>query len=154
MAGLKGCQRLMGRIRKCIKILRTPNCRAFLKQLQLPIPTLDMPTRWSSIYRMVKCFLKFKEPMADMKASRNSRLYNLPTFTESQWTGVEELMKILELAHIMTQTLQRDGLTSGECLHQGCKLNMVYYRKPLTKIAFLFLVIRKIIHILFQLIKK
>ena len=44
--------------------------------------------------------------------------YNLPKMTDNQWKQMEELYKILELAHIVFQKLQADGLTAGECLHR------------------------------------
>ena len=127
-AGLVNCNKIMGVVRRVIKILRTPNCREYLKALDLAIPTLDMPTRWSSIYRMITCFLKLKGAINDMSKKKK---YNIPKVSDQKWNQVGELHKILELAHIVSQKLQADGLTAGECLHQWNRL-IFEFDKPHT----------------------
>ena len=58
---LKGNHRFIGQVREVVKVLRNPLYRGILKNVNLPIPKIDIITRWNSTYYMIESVLVLKD---------------------------------------------------------------------------------------------
>lgn len=73
----------------------------------MPKPQLDVVTRWSSTYNMLKRLLGLKEfCISNLSGSENLK--------SSEWVLIENLVVVLEPVHELTLKLQRSQLILGD----------------------------------------
>nr|XP_018915899.1 PREDICTED: uncharacterized protein LOC109043220 [Bemisia tabaci]XP_018915900.1 PREDICTED: uncharacterized protein LOC109043220 [Bemisia tabaci] len=95
---------ILERARQEVRTLRTQNLVLKLKELKLPIPTLDCITRWHSTDDMLASLLKLK-PFSEQLQIK---------LTEAEWKEIEELHKTLEPAKIATKVFEEEQLLIGD----------------------------------------
>jgi hypothetical protein len=115
------------RARVLAKKLRTQAMLNLIKQLQLPKPMLDCPTRWSATHDMLKRLLELKGFCNDSEATEN--------LSSSAWETVADVVKGLEHAKHATLLLQKEQLTVGDFygIWLECKLKTKKVNTPLAR---------------------
>lgn len=87
-----------------MKILRTPTHRYYLNEMQMKRPIIDVPTRWSSTFKMLSSFKELRpywiEHLADMPDS----------FMEQ----VDQILTTLRPVNTTTLNLQKEQLPLGD----------------------------------------
>lgn len=73
----------------------------------MPKPQLDVPTRWSSTFTMLKSVLKLKDFCLDNEAVSKQ-------LNSEEWMEIETIISVLTPVHILTLSLQRSQLLLGD----------------------------------------
>jgi hypothetical protein len=105
----KAVATFIAKLRAIVQLLRAPHADAILKRRTGKGALIDMPTRWGSLFLMLKRLLELKNAVQDL-ALTGAHL------TEYEWEKVERLVSVLEIPHKATISLQKEKLTPGECL--------------------------------------
>ena len=109
---LKSKLTLVAKAREVAKGIRTPTIRRILRQEDLPMPIIDVVTRWGSTFDMLnsivplqsKCNSLIVEGKISVKLPRNF------------WESVKDLTIVLEPVKKATLQLQGAQLTAGNFL--------------------------------------
>ncbi|KAM9771218.1 uncharacterized protein LOC133156228 [Syngnathus typhle] len=125
--GLKAehVMKLLDKVRRVVKRLRTPNLLAVLRRRGGLLPVVDVPTRWGSTYLMTKRLLHLREHVQDLAAASPDLLLN-----ESEWKKLETLATILKMPHDVTVKLQSASITPGSFLKEWSALKAASRKQP------------------------
>ncbi|KAF0730271.1 hypothetical protein Ae201684P_013304 [Aphanomyces euteiches] len=102
---------LIKKVRQIVKKCQTTTIRQRLVERNVPLPTLDVITRWGSLYDMLSSCLHIKEDIDNLFAANDSL-----TLSSAEWEGVENILSSLEPARKCTGNLQKRSLLAGDFL--------------------------------------
>lgn len=100
---------LLAKVREVAKSMRTPTIRRILRQENLPLPIIDVVTRWGSTFDMLSSIrpLKSKCNSLIVDGEINVKL------TRNFWENVNDLTLVLAPVKTATLQLQGEQLTAG-----------------------------------------
>lgn len=104
----QNCTENINRCRKYVIALRTPKLKALLRLANLPVPKLDVTTRWNSTYDMLCSFLALKDFC--VQHSDNPQL-DVP---EDLWTFCNNFIAAFEPVKKASILLQESLLIIGD----------------------------------------
>lgn len=101
-------------VKKLAKFLLKETQVRQLKEAKMPLPKLDVCTRWGSTYDMLKSVLRLRA-FIDSTLKWGSTSDQIDhELSDDQWDQVEKLLEDLQPARKSTAQLQRENITLGE----------------------------------------
>jgi len=121
---------LFDAFRVAVKYCRKPSVARLLKAQGLPVPVLDVVTRWGSSFDMaesvqkVKGFLKEDEAPEDMTEEGRKGDEQKQILTDEEWNRLDEVVEALRPAREATRAVQAEQLLPGDFYAEWfrCKL--------------------------------
>ncbi|KAK3919731.1 Zinc finger BED domain-containing protein 4, partial [Frankliniella fusca] len=116
-------------VRRLANYLRTPTVAFQIKEARLPLPTLDVCTRWGSLYDMLtsvfnlRNFIEFT--LVWTKKEDKIKL----SLTEEEWDSAERIANDLAPARKATVKLQRQSLTLGDFFAIWTEMTLALQKK-------------------------
>lgn len=99
---------VLSKIRGVARKLRAPNMAASLKKKGLPLPILEVETRWGSTFNMLKRIHELKDVIQDYAAAA-PELH----ISDAMWDESKKLLEVLEQPYAVTIRFQSATLTPG-----------------------------------------
>ena len=104
-------KKLIEKARNVVCTLRNSNMRKELRKKNLPMPVIDIETRWGSTYDMIKRLIELSGFCQEYE-SLNEKL----KLTDLQWQRLQEMAETLAPVRLLTNQLQLSQLTPGRML--------------------------------------
>jgi hypothetical protein len=101
-------KKILTTIRDITKNSRNIKFRTIFEDKDIPLPTMDVITRWGSTYKMVNCFFINKDFFQEL-ANEHSEFY----MTEETWRIIENFEKAFKPLYITTKKLKEEQLLMG-----------------------------------------
>ena len=108
---------LLQKIRELIRKLRSPTLGIVLRNMKLPRPILDCPTRWNSTHNMLQRLVKLQDFCSEMEDE---------TLSEDEWNIISQLIETLEPPKIASKKMQYEELLMGDFYAQVTILPLCY----------------------------
>lgn len=110
---LKQCQQtqsIINECRECIKKLRTPTIMNIFKAHGQNIAILDVPTRWTSEYKML---VRLRE-LKDFIGSIPPQYVREHSISSSTWDAVDQIIATMKPVAVAMEFLQKESITLSE----------------------------------------
>ena len=104
-------KKLIEKARNVVCTLRNSSMRKELRKKNLPMPVIDVETRWGSTYGMIKRLIELSGFCQEYE-SPNEKL----KLTVLQWQRLQEMAETLAPVRLLTNQLQSSQLTPGQIL--------------------------------------
>jgi bifunctional polynucleotide phosphatase/kinase len=102
---------VIAKARAVCKTLRSQTFMAAIRLAGQKKPIIDCLTRWCSTCLMLERLIELKEFIAELTNEGKNQNLKL---TEQDWSRIEDIIKILKPARILTTVLQSEQLTIGD----------------------------------------
>lgn len=97
------------KIRKIVKDCRKQNYNAFFRRHKVPLPKIDVETRWGSLFAMLNSIHVKKTIFAEI-----GDLFDELRLTADDWAYIEEYISAFEPLFVLTKALQGSELILGD----------------------------------------
>ncbi|XP_065085818.1 uncharacterized protein LOC135707833 [Ochlerotatus camptorhynchus] len=106
---INGEDESLKKIRKIVKFCRKTEYKPFFDLAKVPLPKIDVETRWGSMYEMVACLYAQSTFYKDLGCK-----FDELRLTEDDWDYVIEFSCAFEHVYGLTKNLQSDDLILGD----------------------------------------
>ncbi|XP_065078868.1 uncharacterized protein LOC135701854 [Ochlerotatus camptorhynchus] len=112
---------ILKKVRKIVKACRKVGYKPFFEIEKVPLPKIDVETRWGSLYEMINSLHSRKAFFEDI-GQKFEELH----VTADDWTYIEEFAAAFEPLFVLTKALQANDLILGDVfkLLKICRLKL------------------------------
>ncbi|XP_065078281.1 uncharacterized protein LOC135701417 [Ochlerotatus camptorhynchus] len=112
---------ILKKVRKIVKACRKVGYKPFFEIEKVPLPKIDVETRWGSLYEMINSLHSRKAFFEDI-GQKFEELH----VTADDWTYIEEFTAAFEPLFVLTKALQANDLILGDVfkLLKICQLKL------------------------------
>lgn len=100
---------ILKKVRKIVKACRKIEYKPFFNIEKVPLPKIDVETRWGSLYEMINS-LRIRKAFFEDIGEKFAELH----LTADDWTYIEEFTVAFEPLSVLTKALQANDLVLGD----------------------------------------